>query len=165
MLNINHEDIYVEDFYIFTHITNNLMKKYLYLIFIATALFSCTKEEAQSPDNLRLQMVDKWLYRNAKVINYSATGVATDSAGIAAGTKDFFEFKEDGSFSKSTENGKELTTGTFTTSTITRFMLKEAGTNYICRVINLNLENFVFVKQEPKVAGQPYKETRFTLYR
>jgi len=141
------------------------MKKYLYLICIATALFSCSKEEAKSPDNLRLQMVDKWLYRNAKEIKYSATGVATDSAGIAAGTKDFFEFKGDGSFTNSMDNGKDITTGTFTTSTITRFMLKQGSTNYICRVINLNFDNFVFVKQEPKVAGQPYTEIKYTLYR
>lgn len=140
------------------------MKKYLYLLFVVTALFSCSKEE-QTPDNLRQQMVDKWFYRTAKVITYSAQGKAIDSTGIAVTTKDFFEFKEDGSFSSTTDNGTELTSGTFTASTISKFILKESGASYTCQVINLNLDTFVFAIQEPKVAGQPYTETKLTLYR
>jgi len=141
------------------------MKKYLYLLLIATALFSCTKEEAKTPDNLRQQMVDMWLFRSAKSINYSAQGVATDSTGVLVTAKDFIEFKSDGSYSSSTLNGKELTTGTFTAVTTTRFNLKKGSATYICRVINLDLENFVFAIQDPKIAGQPYTETKYILYR
>jgi hypothetical protein len=152
-------------YFIYLPYNITLMKKYLYLLFIATALFSCTKEEAQTPDNLRQQMVDKWIYRSVKTMTYSAQGVATDSVGIGVTAKDFFEFKDDGSYTYSTLDGKELTTGTFTTQTTTRFNMKIGSATYICRVVNLDLENFVFAIQEPKVANQPYSETRFILYR
>jgi len=140
------------------------MKKYLYLLFIATALFSCSKE-AQTPENLKQKMLSKWRFRTAKVMNYSAQGKATDSTSVLVTINDFFEFKADGSFNNSTLNGKELESGTFATSTTSRFTLKMPGSTSTCRVINLDADNFVFAVQEPKVTGQPYIETKYTLYR
>jgi len=110
-------------------------------------------------------MVDKWSYRNARVITYSAQGKATDSTGIVVSPKDFFEFKDDGSFSSTTSNGTELTSGTFNTTSTTIFTLKESGTSRTCRVINLNIDTFIFAEQDAKIAGKPYKETKLTLYR
>jgi hypothetical protein len=141
------------------------MKKYFYILFVAIGLFSCSKE-AKTPDNLRQQMVDKWFYRTAYVIDYSAKGKALDSTRIPTTTnKDYFDFKEDGSFTNSTVNGQEITSGTYTTSTNTTFVLKESGVNHTCRVISLNLDTFIFAVQEPKVSGQPYTETTVTLFR
>lgn len=143
------------------------MKKYFYLLFVATAFISCSKE-TQTPENLKQQMVDNWFYRGAFVVNYSAKGKPLDSTRIVTTTNDIFNFKSDGSFTTTNNNGKETTSGTFTTPTTSTFVLRETGvtTSSTCRVISINLDNFIFaVPQGPKITGQPYTETKVTLFR
>ncbi|MFD2323850.1 hypothetical protein [Mucilaginibacter galii] len=143
------------------------MKKYFYLSLLAIAFISCSKE-AKTPENLKQQMVDNWFYRGAYSINYSAKGQPLDSTRILTTTKDIFNFKSDGSFTTTNNNGKETTSGTFTTPTTSTFVLRETGvsTPSTCRVISINLDTFIFaVPQVPKVTGQPYTETKVTLFR
>jgi hypothetical protein len=140
------------------------MHKYLFLALLAISLFSC-KKESKSTTGLKEQLTGRWNYVTLFQNDYDAKGKLLNSERLQARSNDYFSFAESDAFTKTYNSGAEVTTGTYNVTTTTAFTLKIGAITYPCRVVDLNLNNLVFVMANPKVVNQPYTEYVHTLSR
>ncbi len=140
------------------------MKNNFYLLFIALFMLCSCKDEQQTPDNLKKQMSDSWIFRLAWKVNYGADNKPIDSARTGAGIYRV-EFKEDGTYAYTTVKGEKFNSGTYNVTSNTAFTIKDATGTYNGTVINLNFNTFDYSVGAAKVAGQPYSVTKYYFYR
>ncbi len=140
------------------------MKNNFYLLFIALFMLCSCKDEPQTPDNLKKQISDRWLFRIAWKVNYGADNKPTDSVRTGQGIYRV-EFKEDGTYFYTTVKGEKFNQGTYSPTTSTAFTVKDATGTYNGTVINLNFNSLDYNIAAPKVAGQPYSVTKYYFYR
>lgn len=140
------------------------MHKYLFLALLAISLFSC-KKESKSTTDLKEQLTGRWNYVTLFQNDYDAKGKLLNSERLQARSNDYFSFAESDAFTETYNSGAEVTTGTYNVTTTTAFTLKIGAITYPCRVVDLNLNNLVFVMANPKVVNQPYTEYVHTLSR
>lgn len=140
------------------------MIKYFYLFLIVTTLASCKKED-KTAAGLKAEMVDKWSYVGISVKEYTSRGALVTTTGTAGFSVDYWQFNEDGTWNAVFNKGETKTSGTYKVTSTTKFTITSGGVTKACEVVALRPNDFTFIVDEPKVAGQNYIETTHTFTR